>query len=82
MIKINRPKYQSYQINAKRTKLIKARIDKTQQNSKCRLYGDGDVRMSHIISKCSKLAQKENKTRNDWVGKVIHRELCKKLKFD
>ena len=25
---------------------------------------------------------KDNKTRHDWVGKVIHWELCKKLKFD
>ena len=35
-----------------------------------------------IISECSKLAQKEYKTRHDWVSKVIHCELCKKLKFD
>ena len=26
--------------------------------------------------------QKEYKTRHDWMGKVIHKELCKKLKFD
>ena len=26
----------------------------------------------HIISECSKLAQKEYKTRHDWVDKVIH----------
>ena len=26
--------------------------------------------------------QKEYKTRHDWVGKVIHWDLCKKLKFD
>ena len=38
--------------------------------------------IKHIISECSKLAQKEYKTRHDWVGKVIHCELCKKLKFD
>ena len=31
---------------------------------------------------CRKLAQKEYKTRYDWMGKVIHWELCKKLKFD
>ena len=35
-----------------------------------------------MISKCSKLVQKEYKTRHDWVGKVIHGELCKKFKFD
>ena len=35
-----------------------------------------------IINECGKLAQKESKTRHDWVGKVIHWELCKRLKFD
>ena len=35
-----------------------------------------------MISECSKLAQKEYKTRHDWVDKVIQWELCKKLKFD
>ena len=61
---------------------IKVRIDKTQQNSKCRLHGDRDKTINHIISECSKLAQKEYKTRNNWVGKVIHWEMCKKFKFD
>ena len=28
------------------------------------------------------MAQKEYKTRYDWVGKVIHWEICKKFKFD
>ena len=57
------------QNNAMRTNHIKARIDKTQQNSKCRLCGDRDETINHIISECSKLAQKEYKTRRDWVGK-------------
>ena len=38
--------------------------------------------INHIISECSNLAQKKHKTRHDWVGKVIHYELCKKFKFD
>ena len=59
----------------------KARIDKTQQNSKCRLCGDRDETINHI-SECSKSAQKEYKTRHDWVSKVIHWEMCKKFKFD
>ena len=54
------------QNNAIRTNPIKARIDKTQQNSKCRLCGDRDDTINHIISECSKLAQKEYKTRHDW----------------
>ena len=37
-----------------RTNHIKARIDKTQQNSKCRLCGDSDETINHIISECSK----------------------------
>ena len=70
------------QNNALRTNHIKARIDKTQQNSKCRLCGDWDETINHIISECSKLAKKEYKTRHDWVGKVIHWEMSKKFKFD
>ena len=27
-------------------------------------------------------SEKKYKTRYDWVGTVIHRELCKKFKFD
>ena len=57
-------------------------INTTQQNSKCRLCGDRDETINHIISECSKLAQKEYKARHDWVGKVIHWEMCKKFKFD
>ena len=38
--------------------------------------------ITHIISDYSKLGQKENKTWQDWMGKVIHWELCEKLKFD
>ena len=34
-----------------------------------------------MISECITLAQKQYKNRHEWVGKVIHGELCKKLKF-
>ena len=47
------------QNNAIRTNHMKARIDKTPQNSKCRLSGDRDKTTNHIIRECSKLAQKE-----------------------
>ena len=68
------------QNSAIRNNRIKARIDKTQQNSKCKLCGDRDGTINHIISECSRLAQKEYKARHDWVGKVIHWEMCKKIK--
>ena len=70
------------QNDAIRTNHIKVRIDKTQQNGKCRLYGDRDETINHIINECSKLAQKQYKTRHERVDKVIHREFCKKFKFD
>ena len=65
-----------------RTNHIKARIDKTLQNSKCWLCGDRDETINHIISECSKLVQKEYKMRHDRVGKVNHWEMYKKFKYD
>ena len=69
------------QNSAIRTNHIKARIDKTQQNSKCRRCGDRDETINHIISECNKLAQ-EYKARHGWVSKVIHWDMCKKFKFE
>ena len=43
---------------------------------------DKDETINHIISKCSKSAQKKYKTRHDWVGNLIHWEMCMKIKFD
>ena len=45
-----------------RTNHIKARIDKTQQNRRCRLWGKRDETINHVISEWSKLSQKEYKT--------------------
>ena len=42
------------QDNAVRTNHIKARIDKTQQNCKCRPCSDRDETINHIITECSK----------------------------
>ena len=58
---------------------------KDQHNSRYRLFGDRDETIDNmcnpIISEWSKLAQREYKTKLDWVGKGIHLELCKKFKF-
>ena len=76
------------QNNALKTNQIKARIDKTQQNSKCwlcvyyHIANIWDETINHIISESSKFAQKKYKTRHDWVSKVIHWEMCSKLKFN
>ena len=69
------------QNNTIKTNHIKARIDKMQQKSRCWLCCDRDEMINHI-SICSKLAQREYKTRHNWMGKVINWEWCKKLKFD
>ena len=61
-----------YNNNTIKTNYIKAKVAN---------IGDKDKTINHI-NECSKLAQKEYKTRYDWVGKVINREFCKKFKFD
>ena len=42
------------------------------------LCDERDEMINHIISECTKIAQKKYKTRSEWLGKVIHWELCKK----
>ena len=74
--------FRGHQSMKAKYRVDQARIDKSQQNSKCRLYGERDEIINHLISKYCKLAQKVYKTRRDSMGKVIHWELCKKLKFD
>ena len=49
---------------------------------KCRLCDDRDETRNYIISECSKLAQKEWKTRLTIMGKVIHWKLWKRLRFN
>ena len=68
--------------NAIKTKYVIAKIVQMQQNCYWRLGGDRDETINHIISKCIKLAQKEYKARHNKIGKVNHRGMCKKFKFD
>ena len=49
------------QEQAIRTNNIKAKINKTQENSKCRMYEKTEESANHVLSKWSKLAQKEYK---------------------
>ena len=53
-----------------------------QQNGKCKSCSERDETINHMISEYRELTQREYKTRHDWVGKVVHWELCKKLKFN
>ena len=42
-----------------RTNNIKAKIAKTQENNKYRMYEKFEESVNHMLSKCSKLTQKE-----------------------
>ena len=70
------------QNNDIRTNYIEAKIDKKQRVCLCSLCGNRDETINLIISECSKLVQKEYKTKHDEWGKVIYRKWCKRLKFD
>ena len=49
----------------------------------CRVCGAADEAIAHIVSECSKLAQKEYKqVRHDNVAKMIHWKLCEKRGFN
>ena len=48
--------------NARKTNYVKTTVDKTQQNIRCRLWGDRCKMINHIISECSKLAHQVYKT--------------------
>ena len=53
-----------------RTNLVKAIIDKSQGDSLCRVRLEVDESIDHIVSGCSKLAQKEYERRHDNLGKI------------
>ena len=55
------------QNNTLRINYIKTKIHNTQQNSSCKLYDDKDETINHILSECSKLAQKKYKSWRDRV---------------
>ena len=49
----------------------------------CRVCGAADETVAHIVSECSKLAQKEYKqVRHDNVAKMLHWKLCEKWGFN
>ena len=60
------------QEQAIRTNNIKAKIDKIQENSKCRVSRKAEESVNHVLSECSKLSQKEYKRRQGWFGTKIH----------
>ena len=65
-----------------RTNLVKAKIDKSQKDTLCRLCKKADESIDHVVSGCSKLAQKENKRRHDnlvkqYIGNLLESVILK-----
>ena len=51
---------------------IKTKIDGTRNDPKCWMCKVNDDTITHIISQCPKLIQKEYKRQHDWMGKTMH----------
>ena len=66
------------QEQALNTNSIKKNIYKTSDDDKCRLCGNAPETITHIVSACKKLAQKEYLRRHDKVCLNIHWQLCVK----
>ena len=60
---------------------VHTRIDETQLRSRCRLCGDRDETITHIISECNKLALESIRPDTTKWGRWSTRN-CKKFKFD
>ena len=72
----------SVQEQALRTNYTKFHTDRTSESPLCRLCGIKGESILHIISECSKLAQKQYKERHDSVAQNIHWELCGMYGFE
>ncbi|CAB4022312.1 Hypothetical predicted protein [Paramuricea clavata] len=64
------------QEQALRTNYVKFHIDRTVESPLCRLCGEKGEHITHLISECKKLAQKEYKRRHDNVARIVHWKLC------
>ena len=48
----------------------------------CRLCKKADGSIHHVVSGCSKLAQKEHERRHDNLGKIVHWKLARNCNFE
>ena len=64
-----------------RTNAIKARIDKSREDAKCRMCNEKEETIHHIVSGCSNLAQKEYKRRHDCVARALHWDILRQRGF-
>ena len=62
----------SAQEQSMRTNYVKFNINKSAASPLCRMCGKRNETISHIVSECGKLAQKEYKWRHDSVGRYVY----------
>ena len=65
-----------------RTILVKAKFERSQGDSLCRMCRKVDESIDHIVNGCCKLAQKEYKRSHDNLGKILHWKLARKFNFE
>ena len=66
------------QEQAIRTNYVKHKIDKTTQSPLCTMCDKKKETISHFVSECETLAQKEYKRRHNNVARTVHWKLCGK----
>ena len=70
------------QDQALRTNSIRSKIDKQEVSPMCRLCGEREETISHVVAECKMLAQKQYRLwRHDRVGVVIHWVMCQRFGF-
>ena len=72
----------SAQEQALRSNYSKFHIDKTSESPLCILCGAKGESISHLVSECSNLAQKQFKARHGSVAQIINWELCGMYEFE
>jgi len=70
------------QDQALRTNAIKCHIDGLGGSPLCRLCGEKEETVDHLVSSCSKIAQTDYKGRHDKVAANLHWSLCKQFGFE
>ena len=55
-----------------KNKIFKARIEKSHKSTLCRLYKNANQSIDHVVSRCSKLTQKEYIRGHHTLGRIVH----------
>ena len=64
---------------ALRMNWIRKDIDGQEVSEKCRMGGERDESITHLIAECKKLAQKEYKQSHDNIARIVHQEQQQKF---